>query len=77
MKIVVYAKAILLMVVLLVFNSCSDDDSSTAPPSINDFSPTEGIAGTTVTINGTNFSAVTSDNIVKFNGTTANVTIIL
>jgi sugar lactone lactonase YvrE len=75
MKIVVYAKAILLMVVLLVFNSCSDDDSSTAPPSINDFSPTEGIAGTTVTINGTNFSAVTSENIVKFNGTTANVTV--
>lgn len=74
MKIVVYAKAILLMAVLLVFNSCNDDDSETASPSITDFSPTEGIEGTTVTINGTNFSTVTSEDVVKFNGTTANVT---
>jgi sugar lactone lactonase YvrE len=74
MKIVVYAKAVLLMAVLLVFNSCNDDDSGTASPSITDFSPTEGIEGTTVTINGTNFSTIASENIVKFNGTTANVT---
>jgi len=74
MKITVRVTAALLMTVLLVFNSCSDDDSSRVPPVITSFSPTEGTAGTTVTINGTNFSTVFSENIVKFNGTAANVT---
>lgn len=74
MKLVVRAMAVLLMAVLLVFNSCNDDDSSTTPPSITDFSPTEGIAGTIVTINGRNFSTIISENVVKFNGMEANVT---
>ena len=75
MKIVMSATAVLLMAVLLVFNSCKNEDSPTASPAIASFSPTEGIEGTAVTINGTHFSTVTSENIVKFSGTVANVTI--
>jgi YD repeat-containing protein len=51
--------------------------SSTSSPSalaILGFSPTQGGAGTTVTIQGQNFSATPSANTVKFNGTTATVT---
>ncbi len=39
--------------------------------SISSFSPSFGVAGTSVTISGSNFSATTSGNSVKFNGTTA------
>jgi sugar lactone lactonase YvrE len=42
--------------------------------SITSFSPATGTTGTSVTIVGTNFSPVTADNIVKFNGTLAGVT---
>ncbi|OJJ20530.1 hypothetical protein BKI52_18930 [marine bacterium AO1-C] len=42
-------------------------------PKITDFSPKSGFAGTEVTITGENFSAVKSSNLVKFNGTTAEV----
>ncbi|GHN00604.1 hypothetical protein WSM22_20930 [Cytophagales bacterium WSM2-2] len=38
------------------------------------FTPASGVAGTSVTITGTNFSATATDNTVKFNGTTAVVT---
>jgi hypothetical protein len=38
------------------------------------FAPASGPEGTLVTINGTNFSTTPSNNSVKFNGTTANVT---
>jgi YD repeat-containing protein len=51
--------------------------SSTSSPSalaILGFSPTQGGAGTTVTIQGQNFSATPSANTVKFNSTTATVT---
>jgi len=41
---------------------------------ITSFAPASGPEGTIVTINGANFSATTSNNSVKFNGTTANVT---
>ncbi len=74
MKIVLAVKAVLPMALLLIFTSCHKDDSLTASPSITDFSPTEGAEGTTVTINGINFSTVTSENVVKFNGTAATVT---
>lgn len=43
-------------------------------PTITSFSPTSGVAGTTVIITGTNFSTTPANNIVKFNGTTAVVT---
>jgi len=44
------------------------------PPTITSFTPTSGPVGTTVTINGTNFSATPANNIVRFNGTTAVIT---
>lgn len=43
------------------------------PPTITSISPLTGSAGTTVTINGTNFKTTTTDNTVKFNGTAATV----
>jgi hypothetical protein len=43
-------------------------EGSTSAPTITSFSPTSGPVGTTVTINGTNFTGATS---VKFNGVTA------
>ncbi len=43
-------------------------------PTITSFTPTSGAMGTTVTINGTNFSATPANNVVKFNGTVATVT---
>lgn len=45
------------------------------PPTLTSFSPASGPIGTTVTINGTNFSSTPANNLVKFNGTTAVVTV--
>ncbi|UFP96139.1 IPT/TIG domain-containing protein [Gloeobacter morelensis] len=42
------------------------------PPTISSISPTSGLVGTSVTINGTNFQGVTA---VKFNGTNAAYTV--
>ncbi|MBX2895693.1 MAG: VCBS repeat-containing protein [Cyclobacteriaceae bacterium] len=42
-------------------------------PTITSFTPASGSVGITVTITGTNFSAIPADNIVQFNGTTATV----
>lgn len=42
-------------------------------PSINNFSPLSGPIGTTVTINGLNFSPIISNNIVYFGATKATV----
>lgn len=42
--------------------------------SIQSFTPTEGVAGTPVTISGTEFSTSPTNNIIKFNGTEAIVT---
>ena len=43
-------------------------------PTITSIDPANGIVGTVITINGTNFSATASENVVNFNGTTATVT---
>jgi hypothetical protein len=48
--------------------------TSTASHTITSFTPTSGTTGTTVTINGTNFSTTPANNIVDFNGTVATVT---
>ena len=45
-----------------------------AQPAITGFSPTSGPVGATVTINGTNFSATSGDNIVYFGAVKAIVT---
>ena len=42
-------------------------------PSITSFTPTSGVVGTTVTINGTGFSTTAASNAVMFNGTAATV----
>ena len=44
------------------------------PPVITSFSPASGPIGSTVTINGSNFSTTTSANIVYFGGVRASVT---
>lgn len=43
------------------------------PPSISSFSPTSGGAGTEVTLTGQNFDPVVANDLVKFNGRTAEV----
>lgn len=43
------------------------------PPTITGFSPTSGFVGATVTINGSDFETIPSQNIVKFNGVIATV----
>src|SRR5690348_9151875 len=59
-----------------VGNLLSITSSTTSPSAlaILGFSPTQGGAGTSVTIQGQNFSATPSANTVKFNGTIATVT---
>ena len=54
--------------------SITNSTSSPSALAILGFSPTQGDAGTTVTIQGQNFSATPTANTVKFNGTTATVT---
>ncbi|MGZ4048563.1 MAG: FG-GAP-like repeat-containing protein, partial [Bacteroidia bacterium] len=47
--------------------------STLPPPTISSFSPIQGQVGDVITINGTNFSAVPSDNIVYFGSVKAQV----
>ena len=51
----------------------SGDKSLPATPTIVDFNPKSGTEGTTVTIDGINFSNMNSENQVAFNGTVAEV----
>lgn len=48
-----------------------DPASPATTPVITNFIPTSGPIGTTVTITGTNFDPIASNNIVKFNGINA------
>ncbi|MBS1667039.1 MAG: IPT/TIG domain-containing protein [Bacteroidetes bacterium] len=62
---------------LFLFGACKK--SPTPPiipvlPTITSISPSSGNVGTSVTIMGTNFQLVASDNTVKFNGVAATVT---
>lgn len=50
------------------------NQASFAPPTITSFAPASGALGTTVAITGTNFSAVSANNIVYFGAVRANVT---
>jgi hypothetical protein len=43
-------------------------------PTVTAISPTSGVAGTSVTITGTNFDAIAANNQVKFHGVAATVT---
>lgn len=61
----------------LLWSGCKNSDEVHNPiipaPTITEFSPTSGSAGTSVTITGTNFSTAAANNVVMFNGTTATV----
>lgn len=57
---------------LLVY-SIWGTSTPTNPPAISSFSPTSGAVGTSVTVNGSNFSGASS---VKFNGTSASFTVV-
>lgn len=48
--------------------------SGLPPPTITGFAPPSGLAGTAVTINGTNFSTTPLNNTVRFNGVIATIT---
>lgn len=48
--------------------------STVFPPIINSYTPSSGMAGTSVTITGANFSSTLANNTVKFNGVAATVT---
>ena len=43
-------------------------------PTLTSITPSSGVAGTSVVISGTGFSATPADNVVKFNGVSASVT---
>ena len=63
--------------ILLVAGSCQKAPPpipELTSPTISSISPATGSAGTTVTITGTNFETLASDNTVKFNGAAATVT---
>lgn len=63
--------------IAVTVNGATGKSSASFTPlntSIASFTPESGVAGTTVTISGTNFSATASEDIVKFNGVQAEVT---
>lgn len=62
---------VIVTVILLFLTSCG---SGTEPPDIYEFTPTSGVVGASVTINGIGFDPGGVNNIVKFNGTTAPIT---
>ncbi|KAB7531054.1 hypothetical protein F8C76_06045 [Flagellimonas olearia] len=74
MKKIPLQASLTLLLCLFAFSCGKDEPNDPDPvdtsPSITGFSPTSGPVGTSVTINGTNFSATASDNTVKF-GTVA------
>lgn len=59
---------------LLVFNLAIVTSSIAQVPTITNFTPTSGAIGTSVTIAGTNFDVIATNNIVFFGATKATVT---
>jgi len=57
----------------IVFFGCKKPAAVSAP-SITSINPASGVAGVSVTITGTDFDAVASNNNVNFNGVAAIVT---
>ncbi|MEI9808311.1 MAG: IPT/TIG domain-containing protein [Bacteroidota bacterium] len=66
--IVIPEKKGLLSFIVFIFST-----ALSAQPTISSFSPASGTIGTTVTINGTNFSSTASNNIVFFGAVRASV----
>ncbi|HTE30484.1 MAG TPA: IPT/TIG domain-containing protein, partial [Chryseolinea sp.] len=65
---------ILIVLPLLLFavTSCKDDDEQPIPQAIS-ISPNAGLPGSTAIIQGAQFSAEKSDNVVTFNGKIASI----
>jgi hypothetical protein len=66
----------LLCISLFSFGACSKSgsmNSVSGPPTISVISISSGVVGDSVTITGTNFSTIPTDNIVQFAGVTATV----
>ncbi|WP_318308663.1 BspA family leucine-rich repeat surface protein [Flagellimonas crocea] len=74
-----FKKIVLAFMVIGILWSCGKDEGPDFPPSISPkitgFSPTEGPVGTEVIINGSNFSNIAANNIVKFGSVDAIVSI--
>ncbi|TRX54863.1 hypothetical protein FNH22_19100 [Fulvivirga sp. M361] len=69
---------VVLSIFSILFWQCGNDDDGDPPPAVPtlvSFTPVEGTEGAVVTIIGTNFSTTTSENVVKFNGTPATVSV--
>ncbi len=58
---------------IFVFEGCKKNAVSGAAPTITSFSPLTDTLGVVVIIKGTNFSSTAANNIIKFNGTAADV----
>lgn len=60
----------LLCLIFLALTSCNEDDELTGVEllTISTFTPASGVPGDLVTITGTGFSEVASENKVRFNG---------
>lgn len=58
----------LTLALAITLQSCGDDEEEPSELAIASFSPASGAVGTTVEINGQNFSTNTEHNTVKFNG---------
>src|SRR5205823_4285790 len=68
---------LLLLFTIAFISSCKKDTpeaKQASPPSITSISPMLGNPETDVSINGSNFSTVLNENIIKFNGVNAKVT---
>lgn len=68
------SQTFIVLSLLVLFSSCGDNGTDTSPiPEITSISPTIGPSGAIVTINGSGFSAIASENAVKFSGSVATV----
>ncbi len=56
------------------FTVASANEFLILPLAISSFTPSVGVAGSSITISGSGFSSIPSNNIVKFNGIAATVT---
>ena len=65
---------VIMLATVAVIISCKKSNVVPAAPVVSSINPATGLAGVSITISGSNFSASAGDNTVKFNGTTATVT---
>ncbi|NOS93880.1 MAG: IPT/TIG domain-containing protein [Cyclobacteriaceae bacterium] len=67
-------KIIIIIITLVLFGSCKKDEPAPiVVPIITSINPIQGNPDTEIAINGSGFSTVVSENIVKFNGVVAKV----